>query len=382
MKIWPQLYKNKKSDLEIITIKKAGNKKNALIIYIPWAIKEWINNTYNDENYNGHSMYWESIEMVRILSAKGYNVDVADCTGPLPKMEWAKYQLVIDERNNIKDASFVAGQLRIHYSTGCQWLFHNTAEYMRLLDFRKRTGISMQPQRQIQSIFSEEIADYTTYFGGNFQRDLFTHPGKTYPLNLSSAFIAAFKEKEIKNSRHNFLWLGSRGFIHKGLDIVLEAFKQARNFNLHICANLEAEPEFYAWYKKEFSSCANITYHGWKNLNDLKFQALAENCIATVYCSAAEGGAGAVVQAMQFGCIPVVNNSTALRGQHTGFHLKGEISLQLISSITEILETIAGMSEKDLYEKSAAVRAYANKNHSKNAYSSSFSQFIDLIENG
>jgi glycosyltransferase involved in cell wall biosynthesis len=354
------------------------SSKYALLIYIPWALKAWKDNTYNESNFNSHSMFWESIEMVKILSTLGYNVDVADCTGPLPKVEWKKYHLVIDERNNIKDAPSVAGQLRVHYATGCQWLFHNTAEYIRLLDFKTRTGISTDPARQTKPLYSEEIADCTTFFGGDFQKNLFTHPDKTFPLNLSSAFIPLFKTKEINKSRENFIWLGSRGFIHKGLDIVLEVFKQTPDFNLHICTNLEVEPEFHNWYKNEFQ-CSNIFYHGWKDVNDLSFQQLAENCIATVYCSAAEGGAGAVIQAMQFGCIPVVNDSTALRAQHLGFLLQGQTPVQLKSSIQEVLENIADMTEQELCERTAAVRAYANKNHSRDAYSKSFSQLIDHV---
>ena len=94
-------------------------------------------------------MHWESIEMVKILSSLEYNVDVADCTASLPTVDWTKYQLVIDERNNLKTAPMVSGQLRIYYATGCQWLFHNTAEYIRLLDFRARTGISINPEGRL-----------------------------------------------------------------------------------------------------------------------------------------------------------------------------------------------------------------------------------------
>ena len=374
--------KNKKSQPEILTIKKKGNFKTALIIYIPWAIKDWVKNSYSDNNYSGHSMHWESVEMVKILSKLEYNVDVADCTAPLPTVDWTKYQLVIDERNNLKTAPIVPGQLRIHYATGCQWLYHNTAEYIRLLAFRARTGISTNPERQVAPIYSEEIANCTTYFGGDFQKNLFTYLNKTFPLSLSSSFIPAFKEKEISASRKNILWLGSRGFIHKGLDIVLEAFKEINNFNLHICTKLEAEPQFYNWYKMEFSSCCNIYYHGWMDVNDLQFQQLAENCIASIYCSAAEGGAGAIVQAMQFGCIPIVNDSTALRGQHTGFLLKGQYPKELVGSIRQVLKDISDMSVLELAEKSAAVRSYANVNHSRAAYSQSFRQLIIDTTNG
>ena len=325
---------------------------------------------------NSHSMHWESIEMVKILTLLGYDVDVADCTGPILQVEWTKYQLVIDERNNLKDAPKVLDQIQIHYATGCQWLFHNAAEYIRLFDFKSRTGISTDPARQVSPVYSEEIACITTYFGGEFQRDLFTHPDKTFQLSLSSSYIPEFKEKELSASRNNILWLGSRGFIHKGLDIVLEAFKGVNNFNLHICTKLEAEPQFYNWYKTKFSNCSNIFYHGWMDVNELQFKQLAENCIASVYCSAAEGGAGAIVQAMQFGCIPIVNDSTALRGQHTGFFLNGQSPKELINSIRQVLKNIGDMSAQELAEKSATVRSYANLNHSRTAYSNSFKQLI------
>ena len=368
--------KSKESLIKIESSVNSNKKKFALVIYIPWAIRAWQENNYKEKNFNSHSMHWESIEMVKILTSLGYNVDVADCTGLILQVEWTKYQLVIDERNNLKDAPKVLDQIQIHYATGCQWLFHNAAEYIRLFDFKSRTGISTDPARQVSPVYSEEIAGITTYFGGEFQRDLFTHPYKTFPLSLSSSYIPEFKEKELSASRKNILWLGSRGFIHKGLDIVLEAFKEVNNFNLHICTKLEAEPQFYNWYKTKFSNCSNIFYHGWMDVNELQFKQLAENCIASVYCSAAEGGAGAVVQAMQFGCIPIVNDSTALRGQHTGFFLNGQSPKELINSIRQVLKNMGDMSAQELAEKSATVRSYANLHHSRTAYSNSFKQLI------
>ena len=125
-----------------------------------------------------------------------------------------------------------------------------------------------------------------------------------------------------------------------------------------------------------------INDNGWMDVNDLHFQHLAENCIASVYCSAAEGGAGAIIQAMQFGCIPIVNDSTALRGQHTGFLLQGQSPKELISSIRQVLKYIGDMSENELAEKSVAVRSYANANHSRAAYSQSFRQLIISSTNG
>lgn len=358
------------------------SKPFALIIYVPWALAAFKNNTYKEENFASHSMHWESIEMMQLLQEQGFNVHVADCTSPLPQIDWQKYQLIIDERNNLVNAGDIKGQLRIHYATGCHWLFHNTAEYIRLNDFRMRTGISMCPQRQVIPLHFEVLANLTTYFGGDFQRLLFTKPAKTYPLALSSTLVPLFKDKDVSNSRHHVLWLGSRGFIHKGLDIVLEAFKLQKNFQLHICANLESEPQFFGWFQTAFGDCANIIYHGWKNISDKGFVRLAESCIASVYCSAAEGGAGAIIQAMQFGCIPIVNKSTALRGEHTGFLLQGTKPRELINDLVDTLKLLENLKEHELQQMSATVRSYAYSNHSKQAYSDSFKKLLSDTING
>lgn len=373
--------KANKQTTEILTINSKEKTKFALIIYIPYAIKSWIEKKYIDKHFQSHSMHWESIEMVRILIGMDYNVDIVDCTKNLPHIEWHKYQLIIDERNNLKCAPAITTQKRIHYATGCQWLFHNTAEYKRLLEFRSRTGLSLSPERQVEPTYSEEFAQYTTYFGGEFQRNLLTYPDRGFQLALSSSLIPDKKEKNIETSRHNILWLGSRGYIHKGLDIVLEAFKGQKDFNLHICSNLQQEPLFFDWFKKNFSQSQNIFYHGWMEVYDPNFHQLAESCIATIYCSAAEGGAGAIIQAMQFGCIPIVNQSTALRAQETGFLLEGDTSLELLVAINKTLNYLSDMSDSALIEKSGIVREYANKNHSRYAYSESFKKLIKVVEN-
>jgi hypothetical protein len=308
-------------------------------------------------------------------------VDYYDCRQQHVISDTGKYDLIIDERNNLNKFKDNYKAKKIFYATGSQWLFHNTAEYKRLLDFRSRTGLSLSTERQVEPIYSEEVAHYTTYFGGEFQRNLLTHPDRGFQLALSSCLVPEKKEKSIKTSRHNILWLGSRGYIHKGLDVVLEAFKGQKDFNLHICTNLQQEPHFFDWFNKNFSQCPNIFYHGWMEVNDVRFQQLAESCIATIYCSAAEGGAGAIIQAMQFGCIPMVNDTTALRAPETGFLLEGDTFLELVASINKTLNYISGMSDSALFEKSELVREFANKNHSRNAYSASFTNLVKVVEN-
>ncbi len=390
IKILKGLSSQKKVDTEIIfsptTVKHFGKEaKFVLIIYVSWAIKAWVNKQYKDENFNSHSMHWESIEMVKLLNAKGYNVEVVDCTKSLPEINWLKYAIIFDERNNIYTSPIVTGQKKVCYATGCHWLTQNLGELNRIQSFKNRHGIVMPSLRQVEPILSEATADVTTYFGGNFQKNSFTNPSKTFLLFQTTTYNPIFKEKDYDKCRNNFLWLGSRGLIHKGLDIVLEVFKLKKDFNLHICANIELEPEFYNWFSKEFCNCSNIIYHGWKKIHEISFHEIAYNCIGTINCSVTEGGAGATIQAMQFGCIPIVNevvdDATYLKGKLTGFRLMGDEPLELMDELASFLNGFHSISNNELQERSQRSREYASTYHSRDAYSQRFSKLINFLEN-
>ena len=363
-----------------------ANKKEdrfALIIYIPWALEAWITHTYKEENFSGHSMHWESIEMVNLLNRAGYSIDFANCTSHLPVISWSKYELIIDERNSIYHSPHVNGQTKIHYATGCQWLTHNLGELQRIQSFRDRHGIAMPSIRQVAPFLAESTADIVTYFGGNFQRNSFTNPEKTFRLFQTTTFNPPFKEKDVESSRYNFLWLGSKGLILKGLDVVLEAFEKRPELSLFLATSLEGEPEFFQWYKDNFSNCVNIHYCGWMNVQDKAFQEVADNCIATINCSSTEGGAGATVQAMQFGCIPVVNDvvddSTFLKGDKTGFKIDGTTAPELISSLDIFLKEFKDIGVVELQERSLRARQYANTFHSRENYTKAFQELIDKV---
>ncbi len=83
--------------------------------------------------------------------------------------------------------------------------------------------------------------------------------------------------------------------IHKGLDLVVEAFAGMPEVFLHIAAYLEIEPEFLSWMRSFVAPYRNILYHGPANVASPKFEEMAWGSLGTVYVSAAEGGPGSVL---------------------------------------------------------------------------------------
>ena len=372
-----------KSEPALLQFNIGKAKPYALIIYVPWALAALKNNTYKEENFASHSMHWESIEMMQLLQAQGYNVHVADCTQPLPNINWQQYKLIFDERNNIYDSPEVAGQKKIHYATGCHWLVQNLGELQRIQAFRQRYQLVIPPIRQVPPLLAEATAHWVTYFGGPFQQQSFSHPQKTLALFQSCTFIPQPAVKNIAKSNNQFLWLGSAGMLHKGLDVVLEAFKALPQQHLHICTQMEAEPLFFQWFTTHFAGCENLHYHGWLNVPEAPFQTIANDCIGTVCVSVSEGGAGATVQAMQFGCIPicndVVDDATFLKPAGTGLRLTGKTPEALLTALIEAIKLLDGFSESELQQMCTQSAAYAATHHSKAAFTQSFKNVLQQI---
>src|SRR3989344_5202453 len=165
------------------------NAPRALVIYSIDALAWYLKGTLDQfPNITHHSRYWESVEIARLLSRHGYLVDYFHSKG-YPRIEWTKYNLVIDCLNNLKDAHAIAGQTKVYYASSNHWIPWNFAELQRTKMFYDRTGIAVPTNRQIPCIASDEYADFLTYFGTDLQIQSFNAKPKKIQLNISSVII-------------------------------------------------------------------------------------------------------------------------------------------------------------------------------------------------
>ena len=66
--------------------------------------------------------------------------------------------------------------------------------------------------------------------------------------------------------RGRFLWIGSQGLVHKGLDLVLEAFARMPDLHLTVCGPIREEPAFEAAFRRELYATPNIETLGWVDI--------------------------------------------------------------------------------------------------------------------
>jgi len=329
----------------------------------------------------GHSNQWESSEVVRQLIERGFVVDcIYDRDGYLLQ-DVSSYDLIIDEWTNLpRWAELSPGARKWFYAVTAHWQFWNSAELQRLRWIFDRRNADLPPSRQMPALTGPGISDVTTYVGSDFILNTF---GKYRPsmqrLQVSSATEVPFcKPKDWPRAKRRFLFFGSSGWVHRGLDLVLEAFlhPEMTECELFICGS---DREFLKVYGYELELNPNIKYLGFVYPKTREFDELMETTCAVVYPSAAEGCSTSIVQCMQYGLIPIVTQAVGLDDQPGWPPLSGSSDTELINQIIRRCKEISQMTEHTLEETSHLCWQYAKQNHSRKAYSHSLSLALDRL---
>lgn len=351
--------------------------KKALVIYTAEAVSAWLSGKLDRFNkLQSHSGFRESLLMLELLLEKGYTVDFLHLYDT-PRIQWEQYELVIDAGQNMQQAIPVKGQKRVYYASSCHWKTFRENQLIRSTSFYERHGLMLKPDRDIEAGYADDAADVITCFGGSYQVESFgKNAAKVKALNLSCTHLPEGFRKRLTNSK-KFMWYGGYGPFHKGLDLVVEAFRDLPDCELHIMGHAEQDPRFFEWFKSQLGQSPNLHYHGWVTPESPLFYKLATDCDGTVFASSSEGGAGSVLQAMQFGLIPLVNTQTALREAGDHFPVSGSHPLAEIASICEQVRRFVESPSEEQQSVSEQIRDYCLKNHSTEAYRQSLGRVLD-----
>ncbi|MEX2543139.1 MAG: glycosyltransferase [Trueperaceae bacterium] len=259
---------------------------------------------------NNHTNHWESLQMARTLLDLGFGVDVISYrnTTFVPHRE---YELFVGARTNF---SRIAGQLgpqcvKVAHLDTAHWLVNNANAYQRALAIKQRTHAVIDlPRKVVEPNWAIESADYATILGNRFTEDTYRYAGKPiFRLPLPTCQVFDWQEgKSFDESRRRFVWFGSDGLVHKGLDLALEAFAEMEDFELVVCGPIARDRRFVNAYRRELYELPNIRTVDWVDIASEEFREIVGTSLAVVYPSCSEGGGGSVITCMQAGLIPVV----------------------------------------------------------------------------
>lgn len=353
----------------IRNVNKTSYAKNCLVVYIVEPFLGPISDRHQNQ--------WQAAMIAKIFGENGYNVDIVNYQHRKKPRLSKKYDLVfglIPREDHFYEKFLHENAIRIAYLTSSNLVFTREAEQKRLDELEKRRGVRLKAYRQTATIDkSIERFNAAFFFGNEYNiqtYSCFRMPPVYYIVNngYDNLYIPPFSE----HHADSFLFFGSLGQVHKGLDLLLEMFSiPGFPFHLYVCGAYEQETDFCEEYQQELYQCENIHPMGFVDIHSETYQKVVSQCAYMLLPSCAEGCAGSVVTVMSSGVIPIVS-------KECGYDDDAVINLPDCHSDT-IWQFVFDYGNKDpewVAEQSEKMVSIVRNKFSKNDFIRSFSEAV------
>ncbi|BDI30361.1 hypothetical protein CCAX7_24120 [Capsulimonas corticalis] len=351
-----------------------AERRHALVSYItaPFTIgPDDVRNTY-------FSNIGIARGIVAALNDMGYDVDIIEWSNDLftPRK---KYDLFFGHagRNFERLATLLPPEApRIYFSTGIYWRDWNAHEEARFQRIEETRGVRLPYDRWITE--SEEganaAADGIICLGNQVAKDSYSKFPLVVNVNNATYFDDHYDttKKDFEAARRNFFFFSSVGNVHKGLDLLLEAFT---GLDAHLYVWQGASPEFHELYRKELETLPNIHWLGAGPTRSPKFYEMVDQCGYVIHASCAEGQPGSVLDAMHQGLVPVLSRENNLDVGDYGVMLE-DCS---VAHIAEIVQSLSERSAEWLETQSRRTREIALRDYSEEAFQRNIAAAIQTV---
>lgn len=242
---------------------------------------------------------------------------------------------------------------------------------------QQRRGTTLPARRYERPNRGIEFADCGVMFGNEFTLSTFRYAGRPlYRVPIPCQTTYAWPEdKRWDQVRRSFVFFSSGGMVHKGLDLVLEAFAGMPDYGLTVCGPVEEEEDFCAAYRKELFETSNIRTLGWVDVQGRGFLDMAHSSIGLVYPSCSEGGASAALTCMQTGLIPIVSYESSVDMLDFGLQLKQ----CTVEDIREAASTLASLPTALLERRARETWQYARAHFTRERFAEEFGRLMAVL---
>ncbi|NWF89168.1 MAG: glycosyltransferase [Ignavibacteriaceae bacterium] len=319
-----------------------------------------------------------AIHIVKALNELGYKVDIIDFENSnwQPKHNYdlfighggKNYQHLIENKLSV--------QKSIYFSTGPYWKFFNQNEAKRFYEFTIRTGYILPPDRYIK--YDEEFANTSANgiicLGSSKILDTYKKFKNVICINNGHFPAKNYNNlnKDYNSGRNHFLFFSGRGNIHKGLDLLIEAFRGSKS-HLHICQWIE--PEFERIYFNDLHNQPNIHFEGFVKMRSTKFFELVNKCNWVILPTCAEGQPGSVIECMAYGLIPILSEYANIDIEEFGILIE---NLD-VRSVQKVIITAEAMDSQECRRRSDRIREITANDYSSEKFKENFKSAVIKI---
>lgn len=368
----------KKKHILIVNYFNSSFSKNVLISYItpPFLTKGEIK----------HTNYYEATIAANIFYKLGYNVDIISHDNTSIN-DFSKYSVIYGmgtplenyfKNNHTKKA------IVIFYSTGFNPQVSNHLCTERLYNiFEEKKILFYSSCRIVEETrcFTEKFSDAIIVLGNQIAKNSYLREFGNKKLYNLNAFplnknIIDLSKKNFLESKTNFLWFGSAGKVHKGLDLLFDIFINRTDINLHVCCDLDNEDTFWNYYLPLIKNNNNIVLHGYVDSNSIQFQEILLTCGALLFPSVSEGGSPSIITVCSnSGIFPIISKNSSIDIECNGMFFEDLTKVEIESKINLFLR----YSDIQLEFFSYEILEYFKKNYSKEKYTMELMGIINEI---
>lgn len=311
---------------------------------------------YSMRHARVHTNLQEMIQMIHVLIEMDFCIDVCGCNNQEAALEMPSdyYDYILGFGDMYRLAKMRNPKAyTIIYMTENPYAVSYKNEQERITYFYERTQrkLSFTRTGKFYAEGDEELADAVICLG---EKNYF-HNKKVYRV-----YPSAFKnEKYVSNTQDkrkstNFLVFGTKGFVHKGNDLLLEVFARHPEWTLYLCGNEIAQECRMIGMKLP----QNVLDCGFVNVDSAKYLELVRICPFVLLPSCSEGMSTALLTCMRHGLIPATMRGTGM--DELGTYCEYFDGYQIAQIEKKICE-LAAMDNLNMTGRSNEIYAYANK---------------------
>jgi hypothetical protein len=362
----------------IINYFKTSYNRNALVSYVADPYRNKINLS--------HTNSFESMEIGKAINEAGFNVDIVDYDYE-GNIDFSGYDLIFGFGEPLVNSFYNREEklITVYYGTGMHLHTQNINTLNRVKEVFEKKGIWLPGSGRIVDkswSIQTTLVDAMILLGNGEVNKTYTPFFKGKISNIPASFynVTDFEEiisnKDFNKAKKHFLWFGSSGLIHKGLDLLLDIFSKREDIHLHVCGPLGGEPEFTKTYGNELFNSSNIHYHGFVLLNSALFKELLQKCAFVIFPSCSEGGGAAVLTVCgNGGLIPLLSKEASIDIDDFGFVFDKII----IESIRTVIDKVLLLPENVIKEMTIKCHCIISQKHSQTNYAKELRKCLSEI---
>lgn len=330
-----------------------------------------------------HAAYLHYIQILHYFISRGYCIDTCFCLDEkaISYLKNRRYDVIFGFGK-----AFEAFCSKTNIPNRILFIMENNPEVVctkyreRIAYFKTRhPKLQTRKDHKRNEYFNKDIFSYAQkclHMSSLFNaQSLIPYFDEVKTINANAIFnnIYEFKDEEvltwIPSSKKNFLWFGSRGFIHKGVDLLLDTFRELPDFHIDFFGLDDKEKSLFHKLRTDNSTdCGHVNVQSVDFINNV----VKKHCFL-IFPSCSEGMSTSVCTCMAHGIIPIVTQESGLNPHPSIIELEG----YRVEYLKNVIVKVSSLPNEKILEMRHLAYVYSRENFSLKHFDDQFSNIMD-----